>query len=236
MKSKADNKIIFRYHFTFKDDSSKTLTAIVDKHTLNIIEPEHKYYPEWAKLKNFKCPHCPLNEEEFEYCPLALNLQDIISEFSDKNSYEIVQVLVETPSRNYQKETSLQQGVSSLLGILMVTSGCPIMGKLKPLLYFHLPFASIDETEVRALSLYLLAQYVKHIKGEKPDWEMKNLKKIYEDVRTLNHHVSKKIVNLSERDANINSLIVLNNFAEFVTIILGEKTIEELEFYLREFF
>lgn len=91
----------------------------------------------------------------------------------------------------------------------MVTSGCPIMGKLKPLLYFHLPFASIDETEVRALSLYLLAQYVKHIKGEKPDWEMKNLKKIYEDVRTLNHHVSKKIVNLSERDANINSLIVL---------------------------
>jgi len=74
------------------------------------------------------------------------------------------------------------------------------------------------------------------LKGQEPDWEMNKLKKIYEDVRTLNHHVSKKIVNLSNRDANINSLIVLNNFAEFVTIILGEKTIEELEFYLREFF
>lgn len=231
-----DNKIFFKYHFTFSNDTVKTLTAIVDRKTLSIIEPQHKYFPDWARLRNFKCPHCPLDEKENEYCPLALNLQDILSEFSDKNSFDIVEVLVETPSRNYQKKTSLQQGVSSLLGILMVTSGCPVMGKLKPLLYFHLPFASIEETEVRALSLYLLAQYVKMIKGEEPDWEMNKLKKIYEDVRTLNHYVSKKIVNLSERDAGINSLIVLNNFAEFVTIILGEKTIEELEFYLKEFF
>lgn len=236
MISKSDTKISFKYQFTFSDDSVKTLTAIVDKKSLTILEPQHKYFPDWARLKNFKCPHCPLDEKENEYCPLALNLQDILSEFNDKNSFEIVEVLVETPARNYSKKTSLQQGVSSLLGILMVTSGCPVMGKLKPLLYFHLPFASIEETEVRALSLYLLAQYVKMIKGEEPDWEMNKLKKIYEDVRTLNHYVSKKIVNLSERDANINSLIVLNNFAELVTIILGEKTIEELEFYLREFF
>lgn len=231
-----ENKIIFKYHFTFNDDTIKTITTIVDKRNLSIVSPEHKYFPEWARLENFKCPHCPLNETEFTYCPLALNLQTILSEFSDKNSFELVEVLVETPVRNYHRKTSLQQGVSSLLGILMVTSGCPVMGKLKPLLYFHLPFASIEETEVRALSLYLLAQYVKMIKGEEPDWEMNKLKKIYEDVRILNHHVSKKIVNLSNKDANINSLIVLNNFAEFVTIILGEKTIEELEFYLKEFF
>lgn len=231
-----DDKIYFNYHFTFSNDTVKTITAIVDRNTLSIIEPQHRYFPEWAKLENFKCPNCPLNPEEHTYCPLALNLQTILSEFNDKNSFELVEVLVETPVRNYQKKTSLQQGVSSLLGILMVTSGCPVMGKLKPLLYFHLPFASIEETEVRALSLYLLAQYVKMIKGEEPDWEMNKLKKIYEDVRTLNHHVSKKIVNLSAKDANINSLIVLNNFAEFVTIILGEKTIEELEFYLKEFF
>jgi hypothetical protein len=236
MNQKTDKNIVFRYNFTFSNDQVKTLTAVVDRETLSIIKPERKYFPDWAKMKNFRCPHCPLNEEEYQYCPLALNLQDILDEFSDKNSYDIVDVSVETPARNYHKKTSLQEGVSSLLGILMVTSGCPVMGKLKPLLYFHLPFASIDETEVRALSLYLLAQYVKYLKGQEPDWEMKKLKKIYEDVRTLNHHVSKKIVNLSNRDANINSLIVLNNFAEFVTIILGEKTIDELEFYLREFF
>jgi len=230
------NTIVFKYHFLFKDDSEKLITVVVDKENLTIIEPTCKYFPDWAKLSNFKCPHCPLDEKENEYCPLALNLQLILSEFNDKNSYEQVKVYVETSSRNYEKKTSLQQGVSSLLGILMVTSGCPIMGKLKPLLYFHLPFASVEETEVRALAFYLLAQYVKMLKGEEPDWEMKNLKKIYEDVRQLNHSVSKKIVNLATKDASINSLIVLNNFAEFVTIVLDEKTIEELEFYLREFF
>lgn len=233
---KEKDKIIFKYHFLFKDDSEKLITVVVDKQNLSIIEPTCKYFPDWAKLSSFKCPHCPLNEKEIEYCPLALNLQLILSEFNDKNSYEQVKVYVETQARNYEKRTSLQQGVSSLLGILMVTSGCPVMGKLKPLLYFHLPFASIEETEVRALAFYLLAQYVKMLRGREPDWEMKKLKELYEDVRTLNYHVSKKIVNLSEKDASINSLIVLNNFAEFVTIILGEKTIEELEFYLREFF
>lgn len=236
MTKEQDDKITFVYRFTFTDDSVKIVNLEVDKKTLSILNPPKRYYPDWAKLKNFKCPHCPLNEEVEEYCPLALNLQEVLNEFGDKNSYEVVDVYVETPARNYHKKTSLQQGVSSLLGILMVTSGCPVMGKLKPLLYFHLPFATIYETEVRALSHYLLAQYVKLIKGEEPDWEMNKLKEIYEDVRTLNHSVSKKIVNLSERDASINSLIILNNFAEFVTIILDEKTIEELEFYLKEFF
>ncbi len=235
MAKHREGEIIFRYSFTFNDDTVKTLEIHVDKNSLSIIAPERKYYPEWAKLESFKCPHCPLDTNLHKYCPLALNLQDIISEFNDRSSFEIVDVFVETDARNYHKKTSLQHGVSSVLGILMVTSGCPVMGKLKPLLYFHLPFASIDETEVRALSLYLLAQYVKTIKGQTPDWEMTKLRKIYEDVRILNHYVSKKIVNLSEKDASINSLIVLNNFAEFVTIILDEKTNEELEFYLKEF-
>jgi len=230
------NILVFNYCFLFSDNSEKIITVSVDKESLSIVKPTCEYFPEWAKLSNFKCPHCPLDEKENEFCPLALNLQLILSEFSDRNSYDQVKVYVETEFRNYEKKTSLQQGVSSLLGILMVTSGCPIMGKLKPLLYFHLPFATIEETEVRALAFYLLAQYVKMLKGEEPDWEMQKLKKIYEDVRQLNYSVSKKIVNLENKDASINSLIILNNFAEFVNIILSENTIEELEFYLREFF
>lgn len=236
MNGKENSNIIFHYHFYFTDDNEKSVSLVVDKNSLSLLEPTPKYFPEWARMINFKCPHCPLNEKEYEYCPLALNIQLILDQFNDKKSFELVKVYVETNLRNYEKKTSLQQGVSSLLGIMMVISGCPHMGKLKPLLYFHLPFASVEETKVRALSLYLLAQYVKMIKKENPDWEMNKLKQIYEDVIILNRHVSKKIVNLATKDASINSLIILNNFAEFVTIVLGEKTVEELEFYLREFF
>lgn len=233
---KAKDQVKFVYKFIFADRTEKVIDVVVDKKTLSVLEPPIVTKPDWARMEYFKCPHCPLNEKEYEYCPLALNVQIILDEFGDKISYEKVDVFVETPARNYQKNTSLQEGVSSLLGILMVTSGCPVMGKLKPLLYFHLPFASVDETEIRALSFYLLAQYIKLMKGETPDWEMNKLKQIYEDVRLLNYHVSRKIVTLAQNDASINSLIVLNNFAEFVTIILDERTIHELEFYLKEFF
>lgn len=61
------------------------------------------------------------------------------------------------------------------------------------------------------------------------------IKKVYEDIRILNYHVSQKIVTLIKKNASINSLIILNNFAEFVTIILSEKALEEVEFYLKEF-
>lgn len=108
----------------------------------------------------------------------------------------------------------------------MVTSGCSVLDKLKPLLHFHLPFASVNETEVRVFSLYLLSQYIKSLRGEEPDWEMKKLQKVYEDIRILNYHLSQKIVTLIKKDTSINSLIILNNFAEVVTIILSEKALE----------
>jgi len=229
-------EIKIRYFFRFNDESKIELNLTLNPEDLSIIEPKIEKFPEWAELKNFKCSHCPLNELEVKYCPLALRIQTILSLFNNRISFEEVDVFVETPIRNYSKTTTLQAGVSSLLGIFMVASGCPVMGKLKPLLYFHLPFASVTETEIRALSIYLLAQFVKKIKGEQPDWDMKKLKDIYDDVRLLNYNVSRNIVNLAEKDASINSLIILNNFAEFVSLLLDEKIIDELEFYLKDFF
>lgn len=232
---KSNQEIEYTYTFIFPDEQQKVLSIKVDKATLGIIRTDRSYYPEWAKLSKFKCPHCPLNEDKYEYCPLAMNLVDIIEQFHDLPSFQNAEILVETQQRSYSKKTSLQAGVSSLLGILMVSSGCPIMGKLKPMLHFHLPFASLEETQFRVLSFYLLSQYIVWKRGAEPDWEMNNLVNIYEEIRELNHSVSKKIVNLEEMDTSINSLVILNNFADYVTFTIDEKMIEELEFYLRGF-
>jgi hypothetical protein len=122
-----------------------------------------------------------------------------------------------------------------MMGIRMVSSGCPVMGKLKPMLHFHLPFATLEETQVRALSIYLLAQYVKNKKGGEPDWEMDGLVKIYEDIRVLNLNVSRKIADLEDKDTSINSLVILNNFADYVTFTIDEFMIDDLVTYVREF-
>lgn len=232
-KTSSSFEIIYR--FRFPDLQQRELSITLDKTTLHAIRGVRNSYPEWTKLKNFKCPHCPLDESEHEYCPLAVSLVEVIDKFKDAPSYQNVDIQVETPARNYWKYSSLQSGVSSMLGIYMVSSGCPIMAKLKPLLYFHLPFASLDETQIRALSLYLLSQYVVWKRGGTPDWEMNNLLNYYEDIRMLNHSVSRKIANLEEMDTSINSLVILNNFADYVTFTIDEKVLEELEQYFKEF-
>jgi len=230
-------KELLKYTYTFKLKSGleKSFQVSVDKSTLSIIYKNNVAFPEWAKLQNFKCKHCELDPKTYEYCPLAVNLVEIIQTFQDYNSFDEAEIIVETENRNYSKTTSVQAGVSSMLGIRMVTSGCPVMGKLKPMIPTHLPFASLEETEMRVLSSYLLAQYVKWKKGGKPDWEMTNLINIYEDIRILNHNVSKKIADLERKDVSINSLIVLNNFADYVSFTLDEKMLDDFENIFREF-
>tara|TARA_B100000686_G_scaffold86198_1_gene93073 strand:- start:90 stop:251 length:162 start_codon:yes stop_codon:yes gene_type:complete len=48
-----------------------------------------------------------------------------------------------TDERCYVEHTTMTEAVSSLLGIYMVTSGCPVMDKLRPMVRFHLPLATV---------------------------------------------------------------------------------------------
>lgn len=230
-----EQEITFSYLFKFDNGKEILFKIVMEKDSLVVIRKTEVKYPDWTKLQNFKCLHCPLDETLLDFCPLAVNLVDVIINFANHNSYENVNIYVETPNRNYSKYTSLQSGVSSLLGLIMVSSGCPVMGRLKPMLHFHLPFATLEETQVRAFSIYLLAQYIKWKRGEHPDWEMNNLINIYEDIRILNRNVSKQIADLEEKDTSINSVVVLNNFADYVTFTLDEKMMDELEHFIKEF-
>lgn len=229
-------ELFFNYNFNFSDGREKEFKIRIDNSTLTSILPKREELPEWTKLENFKCNHCPLDPQKNEYCPVAVSLIDIIEFFSDSASYESVNLTIETEPRNYYKHTSLQTGVSGLIGILMVTSGCPVMGKLKPMVRFHLPFGTLEETEYRVLSMYLLAQYLIWKKGGSPDWEMQNLSKIYDDIRILNQNVCKRIADLEAKDTSINAVVVLNNFAEYVSFNLDEKMLDELEILFKDYF
>ena len=84
-------------------------------------------------------------------------------------SYEEVDVRISTDERSYVKHTTMSEALSSLLGVYMVTSGCPIMDKLRPMVRFHLPMASSEETTFRAIAMYLVAQYFRARHGQDPD-------------------------------------------------------------------
>lgn len=228
-------KIIeIKYRFNFDDSVEKVFVVKIQCEDLRIITEKKEEYSDWAKLDNFKCRNCPLDLTKHKYCPVAVNLIDIIDFFSTMHSYEDVKISVETVQRTYSKQSTVQEGVSSIIGLIMPTSGCPIMGKLKPLVKFHLPFSSLEETEFRIFSMYLIAQYLKNIKGLNPDWELKDLKNIYSDIMVVNKNIAQKIAELEEKDASINALVILNNFADSVSFSIDEKDLWNIEPLFKE--
>ncbi len=83
-------------------------------------------------------------------------------------SHGSVLATVEAPGCTIQKRTTLQDAVGSLMGVLSATSGCPRFSFLEPMAGFHLPFANEQETIYRAVSTYLLAQFLVGQHGGKP--------------------------------------------------------------------
>ena len=100
----------------------------------------------------------------------------------------------------------------------MTTSGCPIMEPLKPMVRYHLPFASLDETVFRMVSMYLMSQFIRSKAGKKPDWNIEKLMKIYEQVKKLNKDFGQRMRAAAKSDVNIHALVKLNVFAVMLPV------------------
>jgi hypothetical protein len=215
--------MFYKYIIKFDGGEEKTIDIELDPSTLNVLPKAEAEAPEWALLDYGKCGVCSYDCASQKYCPIALNLADITKTFSDKASTTLVDTRVITREREYFKRTSLQTALSSVIGIYMVTSGCPVMNILKPMARHHLPFATLNETVYRSISSYLLQQYYKMKNGLEPDWDLKKLSKAYENIEVLNLAVVDRIRKFSEKDANYNALIILDVFAKMVPFTIDQS-------------
>jgi len=232
----GDHEISYKYNFKFSDNEEKEFTVTIDKENLELILTKIKNPPDWALLNFNRCPICLLNENEHKYCPAAISVIDLLEFFRDTASTGKVEVTLETRERKYSHHTTIQRGLSSIFGVCMATSGCPVIGKLKPMARFHLPFATSEETTCRAMSMYLLGQYFSQFRNKKPDWKLKNLEKIYKDIHEVNQHFARRLQDFSKKDANINALIILDTFAHFVLFELDHRMLNELENIFQVYF
>ena len=231
------NEVIkFRYTFIFESGLKKKIDVRLNKKTLNLIQTRKEAYPQWTKLKSFKCSNCSLDEDIHLFCPIAINLIGLVNFFRDMVSYEEIDLLIESEERGYVKRTTLQQGISSLIGIYMVTSGCPIMEKLKPMVRSHLPFATLRETQYRVMSMYLLAQYFLYRRGKRPDWGLKKLVEIYDDIKIVNESFFKRLAHTKIEDATLNALIKLDIFAKQISVLISKDVLDDMECLFNAYF
>src|SRR5207245_3952053 len=114
----------------FPDSTEKEFKVQLNAKTLELVTKKDPPKPAWTKLKYKQCEQCPLGDEH-EYCPVAVNLSALVESFKDSVSYENTNVRVQTNERIYEKATTLQKGLSSIIGMYMVTSACPVMDKLR---------------------------------------------------------------------------------------------------------
>jgi hypothetical protein len=162
--------------------------------------------PGWTKLENNKCGNCPLDSQQHEYCPAALSIHQIAVRFQQDLSITRVDVSVETATRTYTRNTDLQTCLRSLFGLIMATSGCPILSRMRALAIFHLPFSNLEESIFRIVGTYLIKQYLAMKRGETPDWELEGLAGYYRQLGPVNKHLMLRLRQASREDANINAI------------------------------
>jgi hypothetical protein len=228
------NHIKITYLFRLKNGDTREILLLLDENTLALVS-EIKIEPLfWTELTFHQCSVCPLDPGLHTYCPIALNLSDIVDTFRDYYSYDTVTVEVNDGQRRYLKETSLQNGLGPLMGIIMASSGCPVMDPLRPLVRFHLPFASMEETEFRIVSMYLIAQYFRDKKGEKPDWTLDGLQEIYNKVGKVNKSFAERLRAATTKDASVNAIIILDCFAKAVPFAV-KTTLSDYEKFFESY-
>ncbi len=198
------------YKFTLADSSPETFDLKLDPTTLELIDNVPAELPAWTELGYHQCPDCPIQQGERTHCPAAANLVNLVSGFARILSHEWITNEVTTAERSYVQEVPAQRGISSLMGFIMATSGCPQTVFFRPMARFHVPWASQEETTYRSTSMYLLAQYLRKRDGKDADLELDGLKNIYERVRAVNRAFIERLRAATEEDSAINAIVVLD--------------------------
>jgi hypothetical protein len=165
---------------------------------------------------------------------VAVCLVKLVPICKDLLSYDLIHVDVIMAERVISKDTSAQKGISSLMGLLMATSGCPRMSFLKPMARFHLPFASDEETLYRATSMYLLAQYFVRKQEQTADLELEGLLQIYHDIQIMNRAMAKRLRSISDKDSALNALVLLDIFAETLPDAI-EDSLQEIRYLFKSY-
>ncbi len=217
------NNVEITYRFRLADDTVESFHIELDSRNLQMIGNVPEILPQWINLEFHQCPNCPLSSDTYPYCPLALNLVNIVRRFDRVISYDNIYLDVITKQRNISQQTTAQRGLSSLMGLVIATSGCPHTAFFKPMARFHLSLSSREETAYRVTSMYLLAQYFIKKEGKQADFSLRGLKQIYENVQQVNHAIVERLRAASEADSVLNAIIILDTYAQTIPCMIEDS-------------
>jgi len=211
--------------YTFKLDDGKILEydIKVDRAKQQNLASEKDSVPDWVSLSYCKCSNCPLKENDSPLCPAAYDIQAVVEDFRSQLAHKKVQVDVVTPERSYSKRTNIEEGLRSLMGLILATSQCPILSELKPMAMHHMPFSSNNEFILRTVSGYLLQQYFEYTECNSPDWDLNGLVKYNQQLKLVNQALWQRIHSSCDNDSNLKALLSFFTMSSSVSVSLKSQ-------------
>ncbi len=192
------------YVFLFANGSERSFK--VDLNRVSTPAPRAAVHPFWTALEFNQCPTCPLKDNGRNHCPPAVDLEEVMRVFGHVVSHEQITVKVVTSERTYEKQCDVQTGLRAMVGLIMSTSGCPVLSRLRGLARMHLPFASMQETTFRTVSAYLVRQYFVAQEGGQPDWKLEGLTHYMNELQEVNRSFKRRLTAAAKEDASLNVL------------------------------
>jgi len=203
---------MIRYKFAFEDGTSWSFE--VDEEGETAAEDPEGELPEWIELRHFTCPRCALPPGSRRTCPAALSIKPIVDTLATRVSFEEVVLTVEREGHTLTSHTSLQQAARSLIGLVLPLSPCPVIKKLRPMARMHRPLGERVHTAFRFMGMYMVVQRIRWKAGHEPDWELRGLIRLMDDIHMVNHALAARIRYSEHLDATINALVGLDFFRQ----------------------
>ena len=214
-----------RYRFDLPDGSQRALDFSFDAADFRLTNPAPAEPPFWTKLEFNQCANCPLNSAEHPHCPAALQMASAIEPLNALVSFDTVGVTVTQAERAIHAETTAQQAMSSVLGLIMATAGCPWTARFRPMARFHLPFATEMETVYRSVSMFLLAR---EMTGDTDARGFDALETLYRNLHVVNRDMSRRLGAATRADPARNAMALLDAYTTLLPAAL-ESSLAELE-------
>jgi hypothetical protein len=213
------------YRFDLPNGSRKQLKLAFNPTDFRLLNEVTTDPPFWTELKFNQCGNCPLNSKKSPQCPAALQMVPAVDALKELVSFDTVGVTVIQAERTIHAETTAQQAMSSVLGLIMATAGCPWTDRLRPMARFHLPFASEAETLYRSVSMFLLARQQT---GGSDTAGFAGLHKLYENLHVVNRDMSRRLGAATRTDPARNAMALLDSYTTLLPAAI-DSSLEELK-------
>ena len=208
------------YTFILPDKREEFIEVRLDDESLLLLSSVPDKLPFWTRLDFQQCPNCSLSIAKNPHCPAAVHYVKLLPIFEDLMSHEDVDVNIFTTQRITFRKISAQKAVSSLMGLINATSGCPHTIFFRPMARFHLPFADSYETTYRVASMYLLTQYFLKKTGKEADLDLEGLKQIYSDIQMIDQAMIDRLLVVIGKEVVVNALTNLYGLAKVIPITI----------------